>query len=269
LKKYNFTIEELMEAFTYDPETGEIRWARVPAHSTVKVGAIAGSIDNRSNTRKIKFKGKQHYAHRFAWMLHNEELILDEKLQVDHINHDSMDNRACNLRLVTQSANCQNKRKQRNSKSKYKGVSWDEASGKWMARISINGKRLYARLHIEEDDAARAVYALCKKHGREDTLNFYEDLSIKDQHGVYTMHHQTLQRIIKKDRPFVCCITGATENLHMHHLKDVNNHEDLFYAPDNVVILIEELHREFHSKYGRSKTTPKQFEEFLKNKLTN
>jgi 5-methylcytosine-specific restriction endonuclease McrA len=199
-------------------------------------------------------------------MLHNKELIIDEKLQVDHINHDSLDNRACNLRLVTQSVNQQNKRKYRNSSSEYKGVSWDEKAGKWMARISINGKRLYAGLHVEEDGAARAVYELCKKHGREDTLNFYEDLTIKDQYGVYAKERSTLKTIIKKDRPFVCCITGATENLHMHHLKDVDTYPELFYTPENIVVLTEKLHYEFHSKYGQTKTTPAQFSEFKKEK---
>jgi hypothetical protein len=261
MKKYNFTIEELMEAFTYDPETGEIRYAKAVGPRAVK-GAIAGCINKRSNRRVIRFKGKLHYAYRFAWMIHNKELILDEKLQVDHINHDSLDNRACNLRLVTPSANIQNQRKRRDSKSKYKGVSWHERAGKWMAQISINGKRLYAGLHIEEDDAARAVYDLGKKHGREDTLNFLEDLSIKDQHDIYAK--QGLKTIIMKDRPFVCCITGASENLHMHHLKDVDNHEDLYYAPSNVVVLTEELHKEFHSKYDKTGATPKQFEEFKK-----
>jgi hypothetical protein len=195
LKKYNFTIEELMETFTYDPLSGDIRWAKSP-NIRIKVGAIAGTTDKRSNRRVIEFKGKKHFAHRFAWMLHNKELILDEKLQVDHINHDSLDNRACNLRLVTPSENQQNKRKYRNSKSKYKGVSWDENAGKWRARISINGKELYAGIHVEEDGTLFASSIESPAHDNQ-FRTVFRDGEIIEQCDIYEVRKNIAESLTK------------------------------------------------------------------------
>lgn len=68
---------------------------------------------------------------------------LDPNERVDHINLDKLDNRRENLRLATQSQNCMNKRRQSNNTSGYKGVAFHKSSGKWEARINVNGKRLY------------------------------------------------------------------------------------------------------------------------------
>lgn len=60
---------------------------------------------------------------------------------VDHINHDSLDNRRkYNLRVVTQSENLQNRRLNSNNKSGFIGVSWDRRKSKWNAQITVNGK---------------------------------------------------------------------------------------------------------------------------------
>ena len=54
-------------------------------------------------------------------------------LDVDHINHDGLDNRKINLRLCTRSQNSQNKRIRRDSNSGYKGVT--PVGRKWAAYI--------------------------------------------------------------------------------------------------------------------------------------
>lgn len=42
------------------------------------------------------------------------------------------------------------------SKSKYKGVSWDETHGKWCAAIIVDGKNKNLGRYLNKDDAARA-----------------------------------------------------------------------------------------------------------------
>lgn len=58
---------------------------------------------------------------------------------VDHINRNPLDNRKGNLRVVTVAQNALNAQ-QRNSKSGYIGVRWDNNKQLWLAYITIQGK---------------------------------------------------------------------------------------------------------------------------------
>lgn len=76
--------------------------------------------------------------------------------QVDHHNHDKLDNRKCNLRMCTNALNQANTRKRSGTSSKYKGVHWRKDLGKWASRISNKGKRIYLGYFDNEEDAAKA-----------------------------------------------------------------------------------------------------------------
>lgn len=75
---------------------------------------------------------------------------------VDHINHDTLDNRQTNLREVTPQQNQWNKRPMRGSSSKYKGVGWRSDKNKWDAQIRTNGKRRFLGYYEVEEQAAVA-----------------------------------------------------------------------------------------------------------------
>jgi hypothetical protein len=76
--------------------------------------------------------------------------------KVDHINHDRLDNRRSNLRIVSKSQDVQNTPKRKGCSSRFKGVCCDQRRGKWVASIQIDGRsRHLGRFEIEED-AARA-----------------------------------------------------------------------------------------------------------------
>lgn len=76
--------------------------------------------------------------------------------QVDHINHDTLDNRRANLRFCTQGQNQANRRKDVDSTSPYKGVSWHRRNRKWIASIKGPGGRIHLGYHKSAIDAARA-----------------------------------------------------------------------------------------------------------------
>ena len=76
--------------------------------------------------------------------------------EVDHINGDGLDNRRCNLRLVTKQQNRWNQATSKKGTSKYKGVSWDTTRDKWQAGITINGKRFALERFDNEVEAAKA-----------------------------------------------------------------------------------------------------------------
>lgn len=74
-------------------------------------------------------------------------------LQVDHVNGLSD---PLTLRLATKNENLWNKSPQKNSNSKYKGVSWDKQHKKWRARITKNKKRMHVGRFATEKEAAMA-----------------------------------------------------------------------------------------------------------------
>ena len=56
--------------------------------------------------------------------------VKDKKIVIDHINHNTLDNRKNNLRIATNSQNNMNKRLLSNSTSGITGVSWDKRKEK-------------------------------------------------------------------------------------------------------------------------------------------
>lgn len=112
-------------------------------------------------------------------LLSNKQLlsrfIMDAKPGeiIDHINSNKLDNRICNLRIVTNKENAYNKKKQNNTSSKYIGVYYNKSRKKWIANIKINGKSYYIGQFDDEDAAAKARDIETKKNfGIYGKLNF-------------------------------------------------------------------------------------------------
>lgn len=79
---------------------------------------------------------------------------------VDHINGDRLDNRRCNLRVVTQHINMQNRSLKPHAKntSGYRGVVWDKHKRKWAARAKMNGKQHFIGYFSVREHAAEAAH---------------------------------------------------------------------------------------------------------------
>ena len=93
---------------------------------------------------------------------------------VDHINGDKLDNRRCNLRCVTNAENIRRRGKvHKNTKSKYKGVTWNKSANKWHAQMRHSYRTIYLGLHATEEAAARAYDKKAKElFGEFANLNF-------------------------------------------------------------------------------------------------
>jgi len=74
-----------------------------------------------------------------------------QKIVVDHINNNKLDNRLINLQLITQRLNKTKDKKE--TSSKYTGVVWNKHIKKWMSSIRFNGKKLHLGYFINEYDA--------------------------------------------------------------------------------------------------------------------
>lgn len=131
-------------------------------------------------------KAKRYYASRREGertiLLHRHLLgVTDPAVQVDHRNHDGLDNSRSNLRLCTNRQNQQNQRKRSGTSSRFKGV-FRFRSGKWAAQISSGAlrsdgsrKRVHLGYFLDEEDAARAYDAAARREfGEFARLNFSE-----------------------------------------------------------------------------------------------
>jgi len=75
---------------------------------------------------------------------------------IDHINHNGLDNKKENLREVTRSQNMHNRRSNKNSSSKYKGVYWCKRLKKWGSQIRHVDKTFHLGFFTVEEDAGLA-----------------------------------------------------------------------------------------------------------------
>jgi hypothetical protein len=111
-------------------------------------------------------KNKSVALHRIlsgATIIDKNNIIFNSPLNVDHINRDSLDNRAFNLRLCTVSQNAMNRKKHLTNISGAKGVGWKKQIGKWRARIEHNGKQYHLGYYDSFDDAVKARVEAAEK----------------------------------------------------------------------------------------------------------
>ena len=105
-----------------------------------------------------QLRGRHYYLYR--WILGLD----DPNLDVDHLNHDTLDNRRANLRIVTRSENHQNRRgaPAYARTSQYRGVSLHKPTSKWKktkwrAYITLNGKQYSLGYYDTEEEAAQVA----------------------------------------------------------------------------------------------------------------
>jgi hypothetical protein len=76
---------------------------------------------------------------------------------VDHYNHDTLDNRRSNLRVITSGQNGQNRKLLRTNLSGYRGVSWDPKKEKWRAYIRNGDDHMFCGYYKDPYIADRVV----------------------------------------------------------------------------------------------------------------
>lgn len=110
-------------------------------------------------------------------MMHRQIMSPPREMQIDHINHNGLDNRRRNLRICTNTENQQNSlpRKSSSSSSQYKGVHRGRGERKWTARIRTKVRQERIGTFLSEIDAAKAYDKAAKRlQGEFAYLNFPE-----------------------------------------------------------------------------------------------
>lgn len=98
-------------------------------------------------------------------VLDNPELI------VDHIKHNTLDNRKKSLRVVTKAQNCRNSKLHSNNTSGVTGVSYRKDTNKWTVRIVVDGKKINLGCYENLEDAKKARLIAEDKYFGEHSYN--------------------------------------------------------------------------------------------------
>ena len=168
MKNDRISVERLRSLLHYDPATGLLSWKFRPDALKVWNDSFA---DRPAGTSKkgygqivIMIDGRNAFfgAHRVAWALHHGEW---PRLMLDHIDHDTLNNRITNLRLASPRENSSHKREIRGAVAS-KGVYWIGRLGKFAAQIKSAGVWHNLGLHDSQDAAASAYdSAAIRLHG--------------------------------------------------------------------------------------------------------
>jgi hypothetical protein len=171
------TADLLRSIVHYDPETGQFVWKeRTPSLFTasarrsaehvcanwnaLRAGKMAGTLhpDGHVIIRIFRINYK---AHRLAWLYMTGAWPGEE---IDHRNKIGSDNRFDNLREATHPQNMANKGAQANNSSGHKGVDLHKLTGKWRARIMVEGRYMHLGLFSSKADAAAAYERAAHEH---------------------------------------------------------------------------------------------------------
>lgn len=97
--------------------------------------------------------------------MHREIMQASNGELVDHKNHNTLDNRKYNLRIVGSSGNAMNRLMRSDNSSGICGVSWHKHSKKWRAYISVCGNIKSLGYFHEKTEAIAARLSANNRHG--------------------------------------------------------------------------------------------------------
>ena len=157
----------------YNPDTGIFIWKN-PTSRRVKKGDLAGNINKDSGYLMIGIDGTVRRAHRLAI-----KYMLDEEYkQVDHIDHNRLNNRLRNLRQANDSINKKNTSIHSHNTSGVMGVGWISSRQKFRARIDVD----YKQIHLGFFDSK--VLASEARKDAEHLYGFHANHNIRKQYGI-------------------------------------------------------------------------------------
>lgn len=162
-----------MEEGLHDAARGIPLYAK---DGTIRAFAMVDEEDYRWASEHRWYRNTSGYAvrngykHEDSWtiFLHRGVLGLtgSDPRKTDHINRDKLDCRRANLRAVTHAQNHQNRAScgDRNTSSRFRGVSWNKPRRQWHAYGYLDGKLHFLGYFDDEEEAGKVAADFRKKH---------------------------------------------------------------------------------------------------------
>ena len=92
--------------------------------------------------------------------MHRLILCYPQGMEIDHIDHNGLNNQKTNLRVSNHRENMCNMR--RVGSSKYRGVSWHKGNKKWISRIGVC-RKLFHLGYFDTEEEAMNKYELARQ----------------------------------------------------------------------------------------------------------
>lgn len=140
---------------------GELFW-KVTVASRGIAGKKVGNL-NSDGYLCFNYKGKSYKVHRVIWEMHNGPI--PKGMQIDHLDHNRVNNLLSNFRLVDSRTNTRNQKKRVTNSSGVTGVYWHKRDSIWYAAISDGTRLVSLGTFADKQDAINARKAAEKLYG--------------------------------------------------------------------------------------------------------
>lgn len=158
------SVAYIRERLIYRSSTGELIWKRHPDQplqwNARYANTVAGTICK--GARMVSIRKRPFISSHVIWALVTGEWPAAE---IDHIDHNPLNNRWNNLRAATSQQNKFNTRTKRLSKSGFKWVR--RAGSRWHGEIRVNGHKTFVGSFDSPEDAHAACYRLACEHHKQ------------------------------------------------------------------------------------------------------
>lgn len=134
---------------------------------------------------------------------------------------------------------------------------------------SCNGSYLLKELWKDENyvkkliSSASTIESNYKKgHRGKDHPKWIEDRTkLKNKRGIY--EEKEFFKEIIKERDYTCEITKCGGKLSVHHLDSVSLFPNKRYDKNNVIVILYDIHKDFHTKYGYINITKEKWDNYI------
>lgn len=170
-KADSWSFRDMIE---YDPNSGEFSWKSKFSPIGKPLVGTPGWLTNEGYLR-ISSGGEQIQAHRLAYRIMTGHDV-PSGMEIDHKNGKRLDNRWCNLRVVSRTQNNMNAKIRSTNASGITGVSYDKKRCRWSAEIKINKRKIFLGRFDTLEEAAEAR--------RKAEIEHFGEYSLKESRGI-------------------------------------------------------------------------------------